>query len=126
MKIKVYQKHSIGQWLSKSIIDNKSPRKLLSFLCPNDWVQKRFQLLGSSLDGQTFISFDKNVKTAFESCYGYVTTGVIFTSKRRLPVARNDILPITLALFINIRATVTVSTLTNIKATTRSNQAACS
>ena len=39
---------------------------------------------------------DKNVKTAVESCYGSVTTRVVFTSKRMLPVARKDVLPTTL------------------------------
>ena len=54
----------------------------------------------------------KNVKTAVESCYGSVTTRVVFTSKRMLPVARKDVLPTRwkAPLFMNIRATVTVGT----------------
>ena len=58
------------------------------------------------------IKLDKNIKMAVESCYGSVTTRVVFTSKRMLPVARKDVLPTTLKsfVFMNIRATVTVGT----------------
>ena len=38
---------------------------------------------------------EKEVKTAVESCYGSVSTRLIFTSKRILPVARKDVLPTT-------------------------------
>ena len=46
--------------------------------------------------GKASIGLDKNVKTAVESCYGSVTTRVVFTSKRMLPVARKDVLRTTL------------------------------
>ena len=46
--------------------------------------------------GKASIGLDKNVKTAVESCYGSVTTRVVFTSKRMLPVARKDVLPTTM------------------------------
>ena len=42
------------------------------------------------------IGLDKNVKMAVESCYGSITTRVVFTYKRMLPVARKDVLPTTL------------------------------
>ena len=43
------------------------------------------------------INLDKNVKTAVKRCYGSVTTGVVFTSKRMLSVACKAVfLPITL------------------------------
>ena len=35
----------------------------------------------------------KEVKTAVESCYGSVSTRLVFTSKRMLPVVRKDVLP---------------------------------
>ena len=63
--------------------------------------------------GEASIGLDKNVKMAVESCYGSVTTRVVFTSKRMLPVARKDVLPTTLkssVVYMNIRATVTVGT----------------
>ena len=37
----------------------------------------------------------KEVKTAVESCYGSVSTRLVFTSKRMLPVARKNVLSIT-------------------------------
>ena len=46
--------------------------------------------------GKASIGLDKNVKTAVESCYCSVTTTVVFTSKRMLPVTRKDVLPTTL------------------------------
>ena len=46
--------------------------------------------------GKASIGLDKNVKTAVESCYSSVTTRVVFTSKRMLPVACKDVLPTTL------------------------------
>ena len=46
--------------------------------------------------GKASIGLDKNVKTAVESYYGSVTTRVVFTSKRMLPVAGKDVLPTTL------------------------------
>ena len=45
---------------------------------------------------KAFIGLDKNVKMAVESCYGSITTRVVFTYKRMLPVARKDVLPTTL------------------------------
>ena len=36
---------------------------------------------------------EKEVKTAVESCYGSVSTRLVVTSKRMLPVAHKDVLP---------------------------------
>ena len=38
-------------------------------------------------------NLEKDVKTAVENCYGYVSTRLVFTSKHMLPVARKDVLP---------------------------------
>ena len=40
-----------------------------------------------------FTNLEKEVKTAVESCYSSVSTRLVFTSKRMLPVARKDVLP---------------------------------
>ena len=40
-------------------------------------------------------NLEKEAKTAVESCYGSVSTRLIFTSKRVLPVARKDVPPTT-------------------------------
>ena len=45
--------------------------------------------------GKPSTNLEKEVKTALESCYGSVSTRLIFTSKRMLPVARKDVLPTT-------------------------------
>ena len=43
--------------------------------------------------GKPSITLEKEVKAAVESCYGSVSTRLIFTSERMLPVARKDVLP---------------------------------
>ena len=50
--------------------------------------------------GKLFTNLEKEVKTAVESCYGFVSTRLIFTSKRMLPVARKDVLPTTQKSFV--------------------------
>ena len=45
--------------------------------------------------GKPSTNLEKEVKTAVESCYGSVSTRLVFTSKRMLPVARKDVLPTT-------------------------------
>ena len=42
-----------------------------------------------------FTNLEKEVKTVVESCYGSVSTRLVFTSKRMLVVARKDVLPTT-------------------------------
>ena len=43
--------------------------------------------------GEPSTNLEKEVKTVVESCYGSVSTRLVFTSKRMLPVARKDVLP---------------------------------
>ena len=45
--------------------------------------------------GKLSTNLEKEVKTAVESCYSSVSTRLVFTSKRILPVARKDVLPTT-------------------------------
>ena len=42
--------------------------------------------------GKPSTNLEKEVKTAAKSCYGSVSTCLVFTSKRMLPVARKDVL----------------------------------
>ena len=44
--------------------------------------------------GYLSTNLEKEVTTAVESCYGSVSTRLVFTSRRMLPVARKDVLPI--------------------------------
>ena len=43
--------------------------------------------------GNPSTNLEKEIKITVESCYGSVSTRLVFTSKRVLPVARKDVLP---------------------------------
>ena len=45
--------------------------------------------------GKLSTNLEKEVKTPVKSCYGFVNTRLVFTSKRMLPVARKNVLPTT-------------------------------
>ena len=81
----------------ESIIDCNISKKIAQFSMPKRFgLEKCPVYLRIPWIGKASIGLDKNVKTAVESCYGSVTTRVVFTSKRMLPVARKDVLPTTL------------------------------
>ena len=52
------------------------------------------------LIGKTSTNFEKEVKSAVESCYGSVSTPLVFTSKPLLLVTRKNILPTTQKSFV--------------------------
>ena len=82
---------------SESIIDSNISKKITQFSLPKRFgLEKCPVYLRVPWIGKAFISLDKNVKMAVESCYGSVTIRVVFTSKRMLPVARKDVLSTTL------------------------------
>ena len=83
-----YPESIIYRNISKKIAQFSMPKRFGPEKCP---VYLRVPWIG-----KTSINLDKNVKMAVESCYGSVTTRVVFTSKRMLHVARKDILPTTL------------------------------
>ena len=81
----------------ESIIDSNISKKIAQFSMPKRFGPEKCPVyLKVPWIGKASIGLDKNVKTALESCYGSVTTRVLFTSKRMLRVARKDVLPITL------------------------------
>ena len=81
----------------ESIIDCNISKKIAQFSMPKRVGPEKCPVyLRVPWIGKASIGLDKNVKTAVESCYGSVTTRVVFTSKRMLPVARKDVLPTTL------------------------------
>ena len=81
----------------ESIIDCNISKKIAQFSMPKRFGPEKCPVYLRILwIGKASIGLDKNVKTAVESCYGSVTTRVVFTSKRILPVARKDVLPTTL------------------------------
>ena len=76
----------------KTLSTLRSPRKLLSSplrfgpeKCP---VYLRVPWIG-----KPSTNLEKEVKIAVESCYGSISTHLVFTSKHMLPVARKDVLP---------------------------------
>ena len=74
----------------------RSPTKSLIFPPLSDSTQEKCPVyLRVPWIGKPSINLEKEVKTAVESCYGSVSTRLIFTSKRMLPVARKDVLPTT-------------------------------
>ena len=78
----------------KSIIDSNISKKIAQFSIPKRFGPEKCPMyLRVPWIGKAFVSLDKNVKMAVESCYGSITIRVVFTSKRMLPVARKDVLP---------------------------------
>ena len=81
----------------ESIIDCNISKKIAQFSMPKRFGPEKCPVyLRVPWIGKASIGLDKNFKTAVESCFGSVTTRVVFTSKRMLPVARKDVLPTTL------------------------------
>ena len=78
----------------------RSLRKLPSFLPISDSAQKVTVYWRVPWIGKLSTNLEKEVKTAVESCYGSVSTRLVFTSKRMLPVARKDVLPTTWKIFV--------------------------
>ena len=58
--------------------------------------------------GKPSTNLEKKDKTAVESCYGSVSTRLVFTSKRMLPVSRKDVLPTIQKSFVYVNASATV------------------
>ena len=89
--------------IKKILLDNGYPKNVNNAQIAKKIVQlstlKRFcpekspVYLRVSGIGKLFTNLEKEVKIAVESCYGSVSTRLVFTSKRMLPVARKDVLP---------------------------------
>ena len=73
----------------------RSQRKSLGSPPLSDLALRAPDILEGPWMGKVSINLEKEVKTAVESCYGSVSTRLVFTSKRMLPVARKDVLVIT-------------------------------
>ena len=96
-KIKHIKNILLDNGYSESIIDSNISKKIAQFSLAKRFGLEKFPVyLRVPRIGKVSINLDKNVKMAVESCYGSVTTRMVFTSKRMLPVARKDVLPTTL------------------------------
>ena len=72
----------------------RSPRRSLSSPLVSDLALKKCPVyLRVPWIGKPSTNLEKEVKTAVESCYGSVSTRLVFTSKHMLPVAHKDVLP---------------------------------
>ena len=87
-----YSKNVINAEIAKKIAQFYTLQQLGSEKCS---VYLRFPWIG-----KPSTHLEKKVKTAVESCYDYVSTRLIFASKRMLPVARKDVLPTTQKSFV--------------------------
>ena len=87
-----YPKNIINTQIVKKITQISTLKRLDSEKCPVylrvPWIDK------------PFINLEKEVKTTLESCYGSVSTRLVFTSKRMLPVARKDVVSTTQKSFV--------------------------
>ena len=93
------------EWIKKILLDNGYPTNAINTQITKKIAQfstlKRLDpekcpvYLRVPWIGKPSTNLEKEVKTAVESCYGSVSTRLIFTSKRMLPVARKDVLPTT-------------------------------
>ena len=80
-----YPKNIINSQITKKIAQFPTLKRFGPEKCP---VYLRVPWIG-----KPSTNLEKEVKTAVESCYGSVSTRLVFTSKRMLPVARKDVLP---------------------------------
>ena len=80
----------------KNVINTQITKKITQFSTLKQFDLEKCPLyLRVPWISKASINLEKEVKTAVESCYGSVSTSLIFTSKRMLPVARNDVLSTT-------------------------------
>ena len=96
--------------IKKILLDNGSPKNVINAQIAKKiakfFTLKRFDpekcpaYLRVPWIGKPFTNLEKEVKTAVESCFGSVSTRLVFTSKRMLPVARKDVLPTTQKSFV--------------------------
>ena len=80
--------------LDKNVINAQIAKKIAQFSTLKRFGPKKCSVyLRVPWIGKPSTNLEKEIKTAVESCYGYVSTRLIFTSKRMLPVVRKDVLP---------------------------------
>ena len=100
------------EWIKKILLDNRYPKNFINAQIAKKIAQfstlKRFGpekcpvYLRVPWIGKPFTNLETEVKTAVESCYGSVSTRLVFMSKHMLPAARKDVLPTTPEKFCHI------------------------
>ena len=80
----------------KNVINTQITKKIAQFSTLKRFGPEKCPVyLRVSWIGKPPTNLEKEVKTAVESCYSSVNIRLVFTSKRMLPVARKNVLPIT-------------------------------
>ena len=78
----------------KNVINARITKKIAQFSTLKQFGPEKFPVyLRVPWIGKPSTNLKKQVKTVVESCYGSVSTRLVFTSKRMLSVARRDVLP---------------------------------
>ena len=85
----------------KNVINALITRKIAQFSTLKQFGPEKCPVyLRVSWIGKPSTNLEKKDKTAVESCYGSVSTRLVFTSKSMLPVARKDVLSTTEKSFV--------------------------
>ena len=87
-----YLKNVINTQITKKIAQFSTLKRFGPEKCP---MYMRIPWIG-----KPSTNLEKEVKITVESCYGSVSTRLIFPSKRMLPVARKDVPPTTQKSFV--------------------------
>ena len=86
---------------SKNVINAQITKKSAQFSSFKRFVPQQCRVyLRVPWIGKPSTNLEKEVITAVESCYGSVSTRLVVTSNRILPVARKDVLPTTQKRFV--------------------------
>ena len=94
-EIERIKKISLDNGYPKSIVNAQIAKKIAQFSTLKPFGPEKCPVyLRVPWIGKPSTNLEKEVKTAVESCYGSVSTRLVFTSKRMLPVAHIDVLPI--------------------------------
>ena len=88
----------------KNVINAQIAKKIVQFSTLKRFVPEKFSMyLRVFWISKPSTNLEKEVKTAMESCYGSVSTSLVFTSKRMLPVALKNVLPTTRKSFVKCK-----------------------
>ena len=90
-EIERIKKILLGNGYPKNVINIQITKKIAQFFTPKRFGPEECPMyLRVPWIGKPCTNLEKEVKIAVESCYGSVSTRLIFTSKRMLPVARKE------------------------------------
>ena len=78
----------------ENVIKSRIKRKIEEFkLPPKEELEKCPVFLKLPWIGNISTKFENQCKTAVRSCFGVVKLGVVFSTKKMLPMVRKDVVP---------------------------------